>query len=187
MGRGRKVVAQPGAGGNAPAVSAPMHMGLIKTAPRVVTMSATASGATTSLIFEDFCGLLIALGFGTATTQSMGVVGPVTGPNVRNYLASHAGKIKLINYKSDDPDQLANKIKLTEVDIFEQQANHVFDVAADERNTQFQDTLQTIYADRDNVYWNNTTGWLISTSAGVFTSIAVEFEAWFAYRDLHNY
>ena len=172
--------------------SVPFKMGLIANTPRVVTITGAAYNGTNELRFEDACGIMQSLGKGTSVnTLDMDVTGAITPENVRKYLTTHAGKIRLINYSSTDTTQLSNKIKIEDQDIYEQSGNFVFDVAADQRNTQFSDKLQTIYVDTKNVFWTNTSGWLLKSvlggelvAAAVTTTITVEFESWFGYRDL---
>ena len=113
--------------------------------PNSITIEAeiAAAAATDQLTFDDFCGLMVDLNVGQgANTLKMDVRGPVSGDSVRNFLSSHAGRIKLINYTCrEDADQLVNKIKLVSASIDENTATHkIFDVSTDIRNTQFQET-----------------------------------------------
>ena len=68
--------------------------------PNSITIEATIAGGAPidALTFDDFCGLMISLNVGQGpAVLKMDVRGPVTGDNVRNFLSSHAGRIKLIN------------------------------------------------------------------------------------------
>lgn len=138
--------------------------------PNSITIEATiaAAAATDQLTFDDFCGLMVDLNIGQgANTLKMDVRGPVSGDSVRNFLSSHAGRIKLINYTCrEDADQLVNKIKLVSGSIDENTATHkIFDVATDIRNTQFQDTLQTVYPHKGDAWLTKNSGITFATSS----------------------
>lgn len=138
--------------------------------PNSITLEATigAAAATDQLTFDDFCGLLVDLGVGQgANTLKMDVRGPVSGDSVRNFLSSHAGRIKLINYSClEDANQLNNKIKLVSASIDENTATHkIFDVATDQRNTQFTQTLQTVYPHKGDAWLTKNSGITLGTAS----------------------
>jgi hypothetical protein len=117
----------------------------------------------------------------------MDVRGAVSGDSVRNFLSSHAGRIKLINYTCrEDADQLTNKIKLVSASIDENTAVHkIFDVATDIRNTQFQETLQTVYPHKGDAWLTKNSGIVLATSslpASTKTvSLTIQFDCFLPY------
>jgi hypothetical protein len=158
--------------------------------PNSITIEATvaAAAATDQLTFDDFCGLMIDLNVGQgANTLKMDVRGAVSGDSVRNFLSSHAGRIKLINYTCrEDADQLTNKIKLVSASIDENTAVHkIFDVATDIRNTQFQETLQTVYPHKGDAWLTKNSGIVLATSslpASTKTvSLTIQFDCFLPY------
>jgi len=158
--------------------------------PNSITIEATiaALAPTDTLTFDDFCGLMVDLGVGQgAAALKMDVRGPVSGDSVRNFLSSHAGRIKLINYRClQDADQLSNKIKLVSASIDENTATHkIFDVATDIRNTQFQETLQTVYPHKGDAWLTKNSGITLATSSlavGTKTvSLTLQFDCFMPY------
>jgi len=154
-----------------------------------LTASVVAADGTTELRFADACGLFDDLGVGTgATVEQFDVRGQVSASAVRNFLQTHAGRIKMINYKCDlDPDQLNNKIKIFNTSIDEQSGSaKIFDVAVDQRNTQFTQGLQTVYPYKGEAFLTNTSGFLISTDDIKTKTIelTLQFDQWKGYTDI---
>jgi hypothetical protein len=158
--------------------------------PNSITIEAVVAGAsaTDQLTFDDFCGLMVDLNVGQgANTLKMDVRGAVSGDSVRNFLSSHAGRIKLINYTCrEDADQLTNKIKLVSASIDENTAVHkIFDVATDIRNTQFQDTLQTVYPHKGDAWLTKNSGIVLATNALAVdpktVSLTIQFDCFLPY------
>ena len=161
--------------------------------PNSITIEATilAAAATTVLTFDDFCGLFVDLGIGQgATAQKMDVRGLVSGNSVRNFLSSHAARIKMINYRCEqDADQLNNTVKLISASIDENQnTEKIFDVAVDQRNTQFTQTLQTVYPHKGEAWLTKNSGITFATSSLPATnkvvSLTLMFDAFLPYAPI---
>lgn len=154
-----------------------------------LTTDVVAASGITELRFPDACGLFDDLGIGNpATTQDFDVRGAVTGDSVRAFCQTHAGRIKMINYRCEqDVSQLNNKVKMISTSIDEQSGTaKIFDVAIDQRNTQFTQTLQTVYPHKGDAYLTNTSGFLLSTVADINKTVelTLQFDRWAQYGDI---
>lgn len=159
--------------------------------PNSITLTADilAGSGYTAIRFADACGLFNDLGIGNpVTTAQFDVRGNVQADTVRNFLQTHAGRIKMINYSCpQDASQLNNKIKIYNATIDEQNGvAKIFDVAVDQRNTQFTQTLQTVYPHKGDAFLTNTSGFLVSTNDTITKTVelTLQFDAWLGYRDI---
>jgi hypothetical protein len=159
--------------------------------PNSITLTAdvVAGSGANELRFPDACGLFDSLGIGNPiTTQDFDVRGAVTADNVRAFCQTHAGRIKMINYRCEqDVSQLNNKIKMIAASIDEQSGTaKIFDVAIDQRNTQFTQTLQTVYPHKGDAYLTNTSGFLVSTADDINKTVelTLQFDRWASYDDI---
>lgn len=161
--------------------------------PNSITLTASvlAGAGTTDLRFADACGLFDDLGIGTgAGVQQFDVRGAISADTVRAFVQTHAGRIKMINYSCpEDEAQLNNKIKLYSASIDEQNGvAKLFDVAVDQRNTQFTQTLQTVYPHKGDAYLTNTSGFLVATDDTIAKTVelTLQFDRWASYEDIND-
>lgn len=151
-----------------------------------------ALAGTNGFVFNDACGLNTSFGQNTFTASvEFDLSGSATANNFREWLKSFVGIVEWINYNSDidgvaDQAQLARNLRFATVSLLGDVQTYIVAVKANQRNTQFQRDMQTVYPNGEWAWTNNTSLGVVTSApaAGTRTvTVTFKFSKWLSYSE----